>query len=232
MTEIGFNIKSWSAFAPELNSEQDWQDWANNEKSISSDFSLTPRVDFLPPLHRRRLSQLTKMSLRAAYDCAYNYQNYESVFASRYGELAQTVKLLQSILSKEELSPAGFSLSVHNTSAGLYSLTQKNNAPYTAIAASELTFEAALIESVGRLQNVQYVLLVVGEEDVPELSGETPPFAVAFLLEKGQDFIIKPSNQENIQSENLSLDFLKWFLRNERTFQTNLYQINCHAKEK
>lgn len=234
MKEIGFNILSWSAFAPGLENEEDFYNWTNDKKSILDDFSLAPKVDFLPPIQRRRLSQLTKMSLKVAYDCSKNLQNIESIFASRYGELSQTIRLLKSIENKEEFSPAGFSLSVHNTASGLYSINNKNNAPYTAIAASEFTFEAALIEAVGRLQAQKNILLVVAEEYVEEISPDKKsshiPFALAILLENGNKIkLTKNQSIKNISSKNMALDFIKWFLKNEKTpFFGNLYQVSAN----
>lgn len=44
------------------------------------------------------------------------------VFASRYGELERVVKLIKQKQEENEISPAGFSFSVHNSTIGLFSL--------------------------------------------------------------------------------------------------------------
>ena len=130
MKEIDFNIINWSAWAPGLENKEDWTNWASGQKSFSNDQELSPTIDFIPSIQRRRLSLLTKMSLKTAFECSKTYGNFESVFASRYGEIGQTLKLLKSINQKEDLSPAGFSLSVHNTAAGINSVINKNTKSY------------------------------------------------------------------------------------------------------
>lgn len=227
--KTGFNILNWAAWAPGLNTKNDWEDWALGKKAILDDPLLTPDISFLPSMYRRRLSLLTKMTLKVAFEC--NQDNtIESVFASRFGEWQQTARLLKNIVDNEELSPAGFSLSVHNTAAGLYSLINKNTNSYTAISAVDATFDAAIIEALGRLQNQQPVLLVLAEENIPQLyQGNFPlqvvPFAIAFLLVPGLITVNakEKSATETPFTEDLALSFLKWFLANKHPqFTTKL----------
>ena len=69
------------------------------------------------------------------------------VFASRWGEIGTTVKLMQQMHGEGEMSPAGFSNSVHNAAPGHLSLLTKNRAPYTAIAAGPDSYEMGLLEA-------------------------------------------------------------------------------------
>lgn len=238
MKEILFNIKNWSAFAPELENQQDWQDWAKGLKFVSSDHSLTPKVDFIPAMSRRRLSQLTKMSLQTAFDCAGNLNhNIESVFASRYGEWQQTVKLLKNITEKEEISPAGFSLSVHNSAAGIYSITNKNKSAYTAISANEFTFQAALIEALGRLQSQENILLIVGEEAIPDFYNSIYPqdffpYTTAFLLSKKNPEIKLNFTAQAGDKPIDALQFLKWLILKNPTqkLESSLFDLEFMQK--
>lgn len=242
MKDIFFSINAWSAWAPGIESNADWQAWANHKKELAKDKTLSPKVDFIPPLQRRRLSQLTKMSLKVAFDCTKGLNDIESVFASRYGEWNQTLGLLRQITNEEELSPAGFSLSVHNTAAGIHSLTSKNKATYSAIAACENTFSAALIEAIGKLNEKENknILLVIADEHVPKLYEETftfptLPFAVAFLLSNNppgklvlQNGVIETRTHEkdlticSKEQKIDTLDFLQWYLKEDKT----MFQIN------
>ena len=70
------------------------------------------------------------------------------VFASRWGEIGITVKLMKQFHADHEMSPAGFSASVHNAAPGAFSLLTRNHAPYTAIAARERSLEAGILESL------------------------------------------------------------------------------------
>ena len=241
MKEINFSIINWSAWTPGLDNKKDWQDWANNQKCISTDKLMSPIIDFIPQIQRRRLSQLTKMSLKTAFECSEGYNNIESVFASRYGELSQTLKLLKSIFNKEDLSPAGFSLSVHNTAAGLYSVIDKNTKPYTAIAAGEITFEAAFLEALGRLQYQEYILLVVSEEYVTEMQDKLmplfSPFSTAFLLGKIGKVKINATIGEtrNIPAyskQDISFSFLKWLISNQINEKNEKFSTRLISFEK
>jgi len=164
------------------------------------------------------------MSLQVAHDCVGDHQNVPSIFASRFGELKNTSKLLHSLSIPDTLSPAMFSMSVHNTASGLFAISTKNQAPSTALSGGEFTFETAMIEAIGQLQNAKRVLVVIGEEKIPEcyhaiLPDPPPPFAVAFLL--GQSDPIKlqielqnhtPDPKYTPKNDHNTLTFLKWFL--------------------
>ncbi len=230
MKEACFSIINWNAWAPGLESAACWQEWSNGNKSISDDYSLSPVLNNIPVMQTRRLSNLTKMSLKVALESGNGYEQLESVFASRYGEWEQTVKLLRSISSKEETSPAGFSMSVHNTAGGIYSILSKNTAAYTALASCSATFDSALVEALGRLQTQDYVLMVIAEEAMPAIyEGIFPkpiePYAIAFLLGKkdNKKAIGKFSlTQTKKRSEHIeALDFLKWFIGKKQPAKIN-----------
>ena len=56
-----------------------------------------------------------------------------------------------------EMSPAGFSASVHNAAPGAFSLLTKNKAPYTAIAARDRSLEAGLLDALALQTEVVFV---------------------------------------------------------------------------
>ena len=124
-------------------------------------------VSFIAPMERRRLTALEKAALCVAWNAQQSAGCVPDavVFASRWGEIGTTLKLMRQMFEEHEMSPAGFSNSVHNASPGHFSLLTKNHAPYTAIAAAEKTFEMGLVEAAaypGR------VLFVFAEEATPE----------------------------------------------------------------
>ena len=124
-----------------------------------------PDVSFVPPLERRRLTGVERAALSTAWqvkgECA-----VPVVFASRWGEIGVTAKLMKQFHADGEMSPAGFSASVHNAAPGAFSLLTKNKAPYTAIAARDRSLEAGLLEALA-LQTE--VVFVYAEEATPEL---------------------------------------------------------------
>jgi hypothetical protein len=125
-------------------------------------------------MQRRRLSLFARRQLQAAYDClqqsAASEEEIPSVFASRHGEVSQSLRLLAQIRVAEPPSPQGFALSVHNSVAGLWSLLRRDRAPSISIAAGAETLHAALTEARMRLGTCPggRLLLVVGDEPLPE----------------------------------------------------------------
>jgi hypothetical protein len=164
----GFQIKSWAAWAPGLICTEDWQKWAMLNAPLPADDS-APDVKFIPAMTRRRLSRLTKIALRVAHDAVIEAQPMTSVFASRHGELHRTTQLLNQFATEKSMSPTGFSMSVHNTSSGLYSIINKDPSQTTAIAAGEQSFFAGLLESVIRLTPDNDVLFVYVDESIPSI---------------------------------------------------------------
>lgn len=152
----------------------------------------SPDVAFIEPMLRRRLSSLEKMSLRVAQDCAHDVPDVRFVYASRHGELTRTTAMLGDLAAEQELSPTAFSMSVLNTSAGLFSILQRNTAPSTAISAAASSFGYGLLEACLQLAEKpeQPVLLVYADEPTPAVYGETAKssleaHAIALLLQTG-----------------------------------------------
>ena len=54
-----------------------------------------PDVSFIPSMLRRRMSNLEKIAVGLALKIAPEPSDYTTVFASKFGEWAQTVQLIQ-----------------------------------------------------------------------------------------------------------------------------------------
>jgi len=186
---VNFDVLSWSAWAPGLETAGQWHDWLIKGAAPSlRQNDILPDVSFVPAMQRRRLSRLSKMSLSTLYKCVADKHDYRSVFASPHGEIHRTVELLQELAKNEPLSPMGFSLSVHNTAAGIYSITSGNKAPSTSVASGRDTLEQALVEAVAQsFQCGEPVALVYADEPLPSqyLSAFSVafPFSVAMLIQ-------------------------------------------------
>lgn len=131
----------------------------------ASDADSRPDVSFIPPMERRRLTGVERAALATAWQVR-PARETPVVFASRWGEIGVTVKLMKQLHAEGEMSPAGFSASVHNAAPGAFSLLTKNHAPYTAIAAREWSLEAGLLEALALGRDVVFVY---AEEATPEL---------------------------------------------------------------
>lgn len=124
-----------------------------------------PDVSFVKPMERRRLSPLERAALSVAWKVYPHGEEVPVVFASRWGEIGTTVRLMRQQYDEGEVSPAGFANSVHNAAPGHFSLLTKNRAPYTAIAAGERTYEMGMLEASTYPGKV---LFVYAEENTPE----------------------------------------------------------------
>ena len=144
-----------------------------------------PDVSFIPPLERRRLTGVERAALAVAWQVR-SEGEVPVVFASRWGEIGVTVKLMTQFHADREMSPAGFSASVHNAAPGAFSLLTHNHAPYTAIAARERSLEAGLLEALTQ----GAVVFVFAEEATPAFYAPAfgplqPACAFAVRLEPG-----------------------------------------------
>jgi hypothetical protein len=144
----------------------------------------------LAPALRRGLSDPTRLFMHVAKRALERAQlpaaQMHVVFASAFGEIVAAEKLMAQALAENTSSPARFRNSVHNTAAGLFSISVQNRLPATAIAAGWDTAAMGLLEAGALLsQGAAHVLLVFAEEPVPsDLSAEHghPTLAAGFVL--------------------------------------------------
>lgn len=124
-----------------------------------------PDVSFVPPMERRRLTGVERAAISVVWRVYPKGEEIPVVFASRWGEIGTTFKLMKQCHDDGEMSPAGFSASVHNAAPGVFSLLTKNHAPYTAIAAGAKSREMGWLEATSMKGRVVFVY---AEEDTPE----------------------------------------------------------------
>ena len=134
-----------------------------------------PDVSFVPALARRRLTPVERAAIHVAHEAMSQANDVDGkmpvVFASRWGEIGTTFKLISQFREEGEMSPAGFSNSVHNAAPGAWSLLTKNTAPYTSIAGRERSLESGFLEALVQLLEKRAggrVLFVFAEEATPE----------------------------------------------------------------
>jgi len=184
--------------------------WQQTEKEDA------PDVSFIPTLTRRRLNQVEKIGLYLAHKLGPLPQGCKIVFASRFGEWQQTIDLIKQFFNDAEMSPAGFSHSVHNATPGVLSILDKSKESYTAISAQEDTISTALIET---FCTSKPVLFIYTEEKTPDFYSPKfqSPFlghGVAFLISNiDNEGYIKVSVETNSEAQkppsfNELIDFL------------------------
>ncbi|WP_028695683.1 beta-ketoacyl synthase chain length factor [Pseudomonas cremoricolorata] len=195
---ITFDISQWRAWAPGLQTPDQWQRWAVGE-TVSAEADAAPDVSFLPALQRRRLSHLARMAFAVGWPLAEGLQALPLVFVSRHGETPRTFSILCELAEGQPLSPTQFSLSVHNAVIGLWSIMRGETSEMTALAAAGDGFEQGLLEAAGLLHDgAAAVLLIVAEEQPPEAYRpriDDVPFAYALglLITPGEQWQLRPS---------------------------------------
>jgi hypothetical protein len=160
-------IEDWAFWSPESRVPAQWREHWDQPDARPGDAPVPDGA--IPAMHRRRMSALSKLAVQVALEASREAAADFLVFASQHGELRRTCELLANIVAGVELSPAAFSQSVHNTSAGLYTIVGKSHAAASSVAAGANTFpygwleaEAFLVEARGRR-----ALLVAYDDALP-----------------------------------------------------------------
>ena len=120
-------------------------------------------MSFVSPITARKFSKLDKLALSAMNKCYKDNTAPNLVFGSIHGQFDRLSKLTEQFITENEVSPIGFSSSVHNNTVGVYSLLTKNNSPYTAISAGEQTVSSSFCEAVMQLKENDNVLMCCAE---------------------------------------------------------------------
>jgi len=218
-------VHHWEAWAPGVEDEAAWRRWCADPKELEREGC--PDARFLPALLRRRCGPLARIMLTTAFRCCETHAGapLATVFASRHGNINESVELLERLAHRQPLSPTSFSHSVHNAQAGLFSIAASNREASSSIAAQQDTFMCGWIEALTLLERApaRPVLLVMG--DVPLASPFAPlvdepetSYALALLLsaaaqDEGLRFSIEGGQARQRRPRwPDALEFLRWML--------------------
>jgi len=172
LMDISFPLLAWSAWMPGLESRAAWLSAASQlAPTVLTD--AVPEVKFIDAMTRRRLGRLARLSLQVAHEATLDLPPtlpLRLVYASRHGDLRQTVNLLSALAQNEPLSPTAFGMSVHNAIAGMWSIQRQDRSAASAISAGAQTLHAGLLEAVmqWREHPDQAVLYLYADDAVPQ----------------------------------------------------------------
>jgi hypothetical protein len=160
MIAVDLRVAGWAAWSPDCPDRAAWLTWAGMREASEPDLA--------PPLLRRRVTKTGQQALRLAWGLPAS-QSARYVFASRDGEFARTISLLDTLNQPNLMSPADFSLSVHHALAGLLSIARGNRAGHGAVAAGHDTLWCGLLEAACCLNepDCSTVLFVYHNEPLP-----------------------------------------------------------------
>ena len=150
----------------------------------------------IPMMMRRKLSTVGKIAMSTMLDCyGENSDDIKLVYASRYGELERVVKLISQEKENNEVSPTGFSFSVHNSTIGLFSLLKNIHSSYNSIAGGEDSFSAGLLDAV---MNKEKTLFCYADS-VDKLES----ISILIDYQEGEKVVLR-KNSEHLPSNNFS----------------------------
>ena len=167
-------------------------------KKISHSTGENIDLSQIPMMMRRKLSPVGKIALSTILQC-YDGEDVRLVYASRYGELERVLKLIKQEHEDNEISPTGFSFSVHNSTIGLFSLINNLHSAYNSVAAGEDSLSAGLLDAVMNREKTLFCYA----ESVDRFES----ISMLIDFEEGEHVRIVP-NRENLPSNSFN-EFLK-----------------------
>lgn len=227
-----FSITKLAAWSPTRQCSGDWIEWAHstvadNDPTLIDDKVKKPKTQAIPAMTRRRLTLWGAMATEVACQCIDEIdENTPTIFASRHGDTHRTSELLRSVAKGEALSPTAFSLSVHNSSSGIFSIERKLFVNALALAAGKETLGHALLEAQNLLnQDHEKVLVVLSDQPLadvyhPYTDEIEQPHAMAMVLTKRKDtdaLVVchspapKPMHEQVSDQLSMTLQFLKYW---------------------
>ena len=168
-----------------------WTSQAHDEEAVK------PVGTALDRVNRRRAGVLGRAIADAAGQAieqsGIDPSQTPCVVGSSIGEADAMIALLDQMWRTETpLSPATFTVSVHNASSGLLSISSKNQGYVTSLAADEDTPAMALLEGAGLVHERGVpVLVVCGDEAAPSKLVKDEPhwgmLAAAIVIAPAED---------------------------------------------
>ncbi|GAA6133042.1 beta-ketoacyl synthase chain length factor [Halopseudomonas sabulinigri] len=198
---------------------EDWLAWSAEKM----DFALDSRHDLsqregpeppLPAMLRRRLDS-TGRAVCDALSLLDPAHQYPVVHASRHGDVKSSLAMLQALAEQQPLSPAKFSMSVHNAVLGVHSISRKNTRSMQALAACGHELDAMLLEAAGYLlEGHAAVLAVFSDSDLPaayqqQSAGPEAAACVALRLSRDRGRALQASAGE-APAQPAPLDVARW----------------------
>jgi hypothetical protein len=184
---LNFAVERWCAWEPQAGAQALCTHY--NLGAQVSETIEKPDLAAVPSMQRRRLGTLARTVFHVLTRCADVGAQEPVVFCSYMGEIDRIQEILGTIAAHQPVSPALFSLSVHNAIGGQWSLIHGIKAPMVALASPANSPVPALLEAKGILLEGEYpaINVVYYEEPYPQfyapfLRGPVETTALALRL--------------------------------------------------
>jgi hypothetical protein len=237
---VRLSVRRWAACAAGIKGAQNWAAWSRAPwLPIGEE---TPPLAGMAPMLRRRLDRLGRIALQAAWDCQGDDLGIPIVFASRYGDAARSLALIEEFAAGQDVSPTGFNMSVHNAIGALYAIARGDCANTVNIAAGRASAAAGFIEAAALVADAApEVMLVCYDDTLPEpyeVFRDEPPCAWAWAWRlapaRGDEDAITLSSEGGVaalQSEGAlpaGLDLLRFWLAGDAELTQVLEGCRLH----
>ena len=172
------------AWAPGVENPGEWDEWAQGKREIASG-GKGPEIAFTDSLFRRRLSQISRMTVQVVHDLLPVAENTKMFFVSFRGELSRQYQINKMLIEEKSLMPAAFSLSVFNAPPALASIALGLKGGYSALYPGNNSFAAALAAALA--SDAGELIFVYADEEAPPeyrcfFNECSPAIAFAVLL--------------------------------------------------
>jgi hypothetical protein len=216
-------ITRFSAWAPGIGNIDEWNEWMLGKREIQS-CPESPALTFTDSMFRRRLSQISKMTIQVVHDLLPIDHDTNMIFISFRGELLKQYSINKMMIEEKVLMPAAFSLSVFNAPIALASMALGLKGGYSALYPGENSFSMGLAAAKAALISgtKEKIVFVYADENIPpeytSIYPDSPaPLAFGILLGRKPD-----SGSVSLSSlyreEDKPEDFLKRLLSNREIY--------------
>lgn len=179
-----------------------------------------PDLSFVPMLMRRKLDPIGKAGLYTLYNSYIEGIEQNLVFASCYGDVERVLKLIEQRQTEGEISPTGFSFSVHNATIGLFSLLNKIKSSYDSVSAGKNTLNYGILEAILTCKEVPTLFCYA--ESYKELKSVSFSCSKNALSKNAFEVEITIKKQEKNFCEE---DFIKFLTGEIKEYCTDLYKL-------
>jgi hypothetical protein len=168
-------ISRFSAWAPGFADPLAWDEWAEGSRDILA-VKDGPDLAFTEPRFRRRLSQISRMTIQVLWELLPLKEDTKVVFLSFRGEITQQFKINKMLIEERAVLPAAFSLSVFNAPPALAAMVLGLSAGYTAVYPADGFRSALLLAAAPVLSgSAEETALVYADELCPPDYGDLCP---------------------------------------------------------
>ena len=179
-----------------------------------------PDLSFIPMLMRRKLDNFGKAALYSLYNVYEENTEGKLIFASCYGDIERVKKLINQRQEEGEISPTGFSFSVHNATIGLFSLLNSIKTSYNSISAGENTLSYGILEAILTCKEKPTVFCFTENKD--ELQSVSFYCSTTKLNEHAQEIMfIKEMNKQKDSFD----DFISFLENKKQYYCSDLYTL-------